>query len=66
MSLSDILFNIQDPVTIKNGEEIPASPNSAQRTYQLKASWKMSDIIAFNQGNINKEELLNRIKIEKQ
>ncbi|MFT6054919.1 MAG: hypothetical protein ACJAXB_000712 [Candidatus Endobugula sp.] len=62
----NIVFNIEDPVIKINGEEVPPSGNASKRTYQLKATWSMSDMEALNQGSINEEQLLKRIKIEKQ
>lgn len=61
----NVAFNIEDPKIKVNGEEAPPSPKAGKRTYQLKATWSMSDINALNQGTISKEQLLERIKIEK-
>ena len=59
------VFNIKDSKIKVDGKELPPSPKSAKRTYKLEAVWKMSDLDAFNKGEINESQLSDRIKIEK-
>lgn len=59
------VFNIQDTKVKVDGKELPPSPKSTSRTYKLEFTWKMSDMEAFSKGEINEDQLLDRIKIEK-